>query len=84
MNHQVIYLKALVNKQPKFNNTDEFKIKVKSLSKDIYNDVVSKTFEQDNSEGRKFILNNLNEFLEYAVEYSLADKFNEMMFYPKK
>ena len=42
MNEQVIYLKALVDKQPKF-NTDEFKIKVKSLSKDIYNDVVPKS-----------------------------------------
>ena len=29
MNEQVIYLKALVNKQPKLTNTDEFKIKVK-------------------------------------------------------
>ena len=83
MNEQVIYLKALVNKQPKF-NTDEFKIKVKSLSKDIYNDVVSKTFEQDNTEGRQFILKNLNDFLEYAVDYSLADKFNELLFYPEK
>lgn len=83
MNEQVIYLKALVNKQPKF-NTDEFKIKVKSLSKDIYNDVVPKTFEQDNTEGRQFILKNLNDFLEYAVDYSLADKFNELLFYPEK
>lgn len=83
MNEQIIYLKALVNKQPKF-NTDEFKIKVKSLSKDIYNDVVPKTFEQDNAEGRQFILKNLNDFLEYAVDYSLADKFNELLFYPEK
>ena len=83
MNEQVIYLKALVNKQPKF-NTDEFKIKVKSLSKDIYNDVVPKSYEQDCSEGKQFILQNLNEFLEYAVDYSLADKFNDLLFYPEK
>lgn len=84
MNEQVIYLKALVNKQPKLTNTDEFKIKVKSLAKDIYTDVVPKSYEQDCSEGRQFILKNLNQFLEYAVDYSLADKFNELLFYPEK
>jgi len=84
MNEQVIYLKALVNKQPKLTNTDEFKIKVKSLAKDIYTDVIPSSYEQDCSEGRQFILNNLNNFLEYAVDYSLADKFNELLFYPEK
>jgi hypothetical protein len=84
MNEQVIYLKALVNKQPKLTNTDEFKIKVKSLAKDIYTDVIPKSNEQDCFEGREFILKNINSFLEYAVDYSLADKFNELLFYPEK
>lgn len=84
MNEQVIYLKALVNKQPKLTNTDEFKTKVKSLAKDIYYEVKPKSLEQDCVEGREFILNNLNSFLEYAVDYSLADKFNELFLYPEK
>ncbi|NBP57156.1 hypothetical protein EBU71_11605 [bacterium] len=84
MNEQVIYLKALVNKQPKLANTDEFKIKVKSLAKDIYYEVKPKTSEEDCFEGREFILNNLESFLEYAVDYSLADKFNELLINPEK
>lgn len=78
MNQQIIYLKALVNKQPKFINTDEFKIKVKSLAEDIYYDIKPKTNAQDVKEGREFILNNLGSFLEYAIDYSLADKFDEL------
>jgi hypothetical protein len=84
MYEQVIYLKALVNKQPKFTDTHEFKMKVKSLAKDIYLDVIPKSTEQDDEEGRKFILNNIHNFLEYAVEYSLADKFNDFFFYSEK
>lgn len=78
MTQQVIYLKALVNKKPKLINTDEFKIKVKSLAEDIYYDIRPKTAAQDVQEGREFILNNLGGFLEYAIDYSITDKFNEM------
>ena len=84
MNQHIIYLKALVTKQPKLTNTDEFKIKVKALAQDIYYDIKPKPLELEGTQGRDFILANIGDFLEHAVEYSLTDKFNDFIIPTRK
>ena len=82
MKNKVIYLKSLVK---------NFKPKVETLPKDIERELQSLGIDMikgkkpidlkaDNKAGRDFILDHTEEFLTYAVDYSLNDKMSEFLY----
>ena len=84
--NKVIYLKSLFSKfKPNETLSEELKIEMAKLNIDV-NAFNNKPLNPlaDQRAGRKFILDNLEDFLSYAVNYSLIDRmktefpFNQM------
>ena len=84
--NKVIYLKSLFSKfKPNETLSEELKIEMAKLNIDV-NAFNNKPLNPlaDQRAGRKFILDNLEDFLSYAVNYSLIDRmktefpFNKM------
>ena len=84
--NKVIYLKSLFSKfKPNETLSEELKIEMAKLNIDV-NAFNNKPLNPlaDQRAGRKFILDNLEDFLSYAVNYSVIDRmktefpFNEM------
>ena len=79
--NKVIYLKSLVK---------NFKPKTETFPKDIIQELEKmgidlittkkpKDLQADKLAGRSFILNHTEEFLIHVVDFSLADKFREIL-----
>ena len=74
--NKVIYLKSLYSKfKPNETLSEELKIEMAKLNLDV-NAFNNKPLDplDDQREGRKFILNNMEDFLNYAVNYSVIDR----------
>ena len=74
--NKVIYLKSLFSKfKPNETLSEELKIEMAklNLNVDAYNNKPIDPLA-DQRAGRKFILDNLEDFLSYAVNYSLIDR----------
>jgi hypothetical protein len=81
INNKVIYLKSLVkNFKPKTQSLPKEIIKeLKDLGIDLIKPKVKLSKEQDFIAGRDFILNHTEEFLQYAVDYSLDEKIGDII-----
>ena len=77
--NKVIYLKSLFSKfKPNETLSEELKIEMAKLNLDV-NAFNNKPLDPlaDQREGRKFILNNMEDFLNYAVNYSVIDRMRQ-------
>jgi len=84
MNNKVIYLKSLVkNYKPK---TETFPkdiiLELEKMGIDLVNAKKPKDLHADKLAGRRFILDHTEEFLNHVVDYSLADKFRDILHEP--
>ena len=74
--NKVIYLKSLFSKfKPKETLPEDLKIEMAKLNLDVdaFNNKPIDPLA-DQRAGRKFILNNMEDFLTYAVNYSVIDR----------
>ena len=85
INNKVIYLKSLVkNFKPKTKSFPKEIIKeLKDLGIDLMKPKVKTSGIEDAQAGRDFILKHTQEFLQYAVDYSLDEKIEDII-KPKK
>ena len=81
INNKVIYLKSLVkNFKPKTQSLPKEIIKeLKGLGIDLIKPKVKLKEKDDFTAGRDFILNHTEEFLQYAVDYSLDEKIGDII-----
>ena len=82
MKNKVIYLKSLIKTfKPKVETLPkDIERELKSLGIDMIKGVKPKDLKADNKAGRDFILDHTEEFLTYAVDYSLNDKLSEFLY----
>jgi len=91
MNHndKLLYLKALCTTKGEKKVIKEITEAIKDINdKGIFKFSHTKEKKPKNPlddviEGRKFILNNTEEFLNHCVDYSMADKIEDLLF-PQK
>ena len=85
MINKTIYLKSLVkNFKPKTEGFPKEIIKqLKALGIDLMKPKVKTSGIEDAQAGRKFILKHTQEFLQYAVDYSIDEKIEDII-KPKK
>ena len=83
--NKVIYLKSIIkNYKPKTKGFDKEIIKeLKALGVDLTKPKVKPLKKNDVLAGRDFILSHTEEFLQYAVDYSLDEKIGDII-NPKK
>ena len=77
--NKVIYLKSLFSKfKPKETLPEDLKIEMAKLNLDV-DSFNNKTLDKlaDHKAGRKFILDNMEDFLTYAVNYSVIDRMRQ-------
>ena len=82
---KVIYLKSIIkNFKPKTKSFPKEIIKeLKDLGIDLMKPKVKTSGIEDAQAGRKFILKHTKEFLQYAVDYSIDEKIEDII-KPKK
>jgi hypothetical protein len=79
MKDHTLYLKALAKgSKVKTIESEEFKRDLERLTKEYAPHSKPRSRVEDEKAGRKFILENLEEFLNYSVEFSLADKMHDL------
>jgi hypothetical protein len=79
MKDHTIYLKALTKSDKnKTIESEAFRRDLESLTKEYPPHSKSINIIDDDKAGRKFILENLEEFLNYSLEFSLADKMHDL------
>ena len=81
INNKVIYLKSLVKnfKSKQQGLPKEIIKELKALGIDLIKPKVKLKEEDDFTAGRDFILNHTEEFLQYAVDYSLDEKIGDII-----
>ena len=75
-NNKVIYLKSLFKTfKPKETLPEDLKIEMAKLNL-VVDETKNKPLDpfKDAKAGRKFVLDNMEDFLQYAVNYSLIDR----------
>ena len=79
--NKVIYLKSLVkNFKPKTETfPKEIVLELEKMGIDLIPTKKPKDLQADKHAGRTFILDHTEEFLNHVVDYSLADKFKEIL-----
>ena len=79
--NKVIYLKSLVkNFKPTTETFPKDLLKeLEALGIDLIDSKKPKDLQADKHAGRNFILDHTEEFLNHVVDYSLADKFKEIL-----
>ena len=82
MTDKVIYLKSLFSKfKPKDKLPDDIKIAMLALGVQVDKEKAaerkSSDVVQEFTSGRKFILQNMDEFLSYAIDYSVLDTMKD-------
>lgn len=77
MKDHTLYLKALAKgSKVKTIESEDFRRDLERLTKEYAPHGKPRSKIDDERAGRKFILENLEEFLNYSVEFSLAEKLN--------
>lgn len=82
---KVIYLKTLFKDFKPSKTVDklieETILNSNGVDADVYFKIIKnrKDTQQDTLDGRKFILEHTGEFLAYALEYSMYDKFQDIV-----
>ena len=81
INNKVIYLKSLVKnfKSKQQGLPKEIIKELKGLGIDLIKPKVQLKEKDDFTAGRDFILNHTEEFLQYAVDYSLDEKIGDII-----
>ena len=81
INNKVIYLKSLVKnfKSKQEGLPKEIIKELKALGIDLTKPKVKLKEKDDFTAGRDFILNHTEEFLQYAVDYSLDEKIGDII-----
>ena len=81
INNKVIYLKSLVKnfKSKQKGLPKEIIKELKGLGIDLIKPKVKLKEKDDFTAGRDFILNHTEEFLQYAVDYSLDEKIGDIV-----
>jgi hypothetical protein len=79
MKDHTLYLKALTKSDKnKTIESEAFRRDLELLTKEYAPHGKPRSKVEDEKAGRKFILENLEEFLNYSVEFSLADKMHDL------
>jgi hypothetical protein len=79
MKDHTLYLKALAKgSKVKTIESEDFRRDLERLTKEYAPHGKPRSKVEDEKAGRKFILENLEEFLNYSVEFSLADRLNDL------
>jgi hypothetical protein len=79
MKDHTLYLKALAKgSKIKTIESEDFRRDLERLTKEYAPHGKPRSKVEDEKAGRKFILENLEEFLNYSVEFSLADRLNDL------
>jgi hypothetical protein len=79
MKDHTLYLKALAKgSKVKTIESEDFRRDLERLTKEYAPHGKPRSKVEDERAGRKFILENLEEFLNYSVEFSLADRLNDL------
>ena len=79
MKDHTLYLKALAKgSKVKTIESEDFRRDLERLTKEYAPYVKPLSKIDDERAGRKFILENLEEFLNYSVEFSLAERLNDL------
>jgi hypothetical protein len=79
MKDHTLYLKALTKGvKNKTIESEAFRRDLERLTKEYAPHGKPRSKIDDERAGRKFILENLEEFLNYSVEFSLADRLNDL------
>jgi hypothetical protein len=79
MKDHTLYLKALAKgSKVKTIESEAFRRDLERLTKEYAPHGKPRSKIDDERAGRKFILENLEEFLNYSVEFSLADKMHDL------
>ena len=81
MKNKVIYLKSLIkNYKPKTETfPKDILIELEKMGIDLIQTKKPKDIHEDKLAGRSFILDHTEEFLNHVVDFSLADKFREIL-----
>ena len=79
--NKVIYLKSLVkNYKPKTETfSKEILKELEAMGIDLINEKKPKDLQADKLAGRTFILEHTEEFMNHVVDYSLADRFKDIL-----
>jgi len=72
MSNKVIYLKSLFGKLKEDNKVQDM---ITDCISNAYGYVPKEAEYSSDEVGRMFIMDNAKDFLEYAIDYSVADKF---------
>jgi hypothetical protein len=79
MKDHTLYLKALAKgSKVKTIESEDFRRDLERLTKEYAPHGKPRSKIDDERAGRKFILENLEEFLNYSVEFSLAERLNDL------
>ena len=79
MKDHTLYLKALAKgSKVKTIESEDFRRDLERLTKEYAPHGKPRSKVEDERAGRKFILENLEEFLNYSVEFSLAERLNDL------
>ncbi len=79
MKDHTLYLKALAKgSKVKTIESEDFRRDLERLTKEYAPHGKPRSKVEDEKAGRKFILENLEDFLNYSVEFSLADRLNDL------
>jgi hypothetical protein len=79
MKDHTLYLKALAKgSKVKTIESEDFRRDLERLTKEYAPHGKPRSKVEDEKAGRKFILENLEEFLNYSVEFSLAERLNDL------
>jgi hypothetical protein len=79
MKDHTLYLKALAKgSKVKTIESEDFRRDLERLTKEYAPHGKPRSKVEDEKAGRKFILENLEDFLNYSVEFSLAERLNDL------
>jgi hypothetical protein len=79
MKDHTLYLKASAKgSKVKTIESEAFRRDLERLTKEYAPHGKPRSKVEDEKAGRKFILENLEDFLNYSVEFSLADRLNDL------
>jgi hypothetical protein len=81
MNNKVLYLKSLIKDYKPKTETfpKDILLELEKMGIDLANVKKPKDLHADNLAGRSFILEHTEEFLNHVVDYSLVDRFKDIL-----
>ena len=81
MNNKVIYLKSLIKDYKPKTETfpKDILLELEKMGIDLIQTKKPKDLQADKLAGRAFILDHTEEFMNHVVDYSLADRFRDIL-----